>query len=102
MAKQKFPHLVGSKWTAQQKTMGWRHFHVVNRKNQDKMVFAEVVAACDPAVRFWVNAKVLKNRQLWAAGWQTLNEIQEIATDYTPTTADKRNTSNTQQAQPNK
>ena len=82
--------------------MGWRHFHVVNRKNQDKMVFAEVVAACDPAVRFWVNAKVLKNRQLWAAGWQTLNEIQEIATDYTPTPADKRNTSNTQQAQPNK
>ncbi|MGB3570897.1 MAG: TIGR02450 family Trp-rich protein, partial [Phormidesmis sp.] len=29
-AKKKFPHLVGSKWTAQQKTMGWRHFHVVN------------------------------------------------------------------------
>ena len=84
MAKQKFPHLVGSKWTAQQKTMGWRHFHVVNRKNQDKWVFAELVAACDPNVRFWLNAKVLKNRRLWAAGWQTLGEIKELATDYDP------------------
>ncbi|MEM9503923.1 MAG: TIGR02450 family Trp-rich protein, partial [Cyanobacteria bacterium P01_E01_bin.43] len=41
--KQKFPHLIGSKWTAQQKTFGWRHFHVVNRKNQDGLVFAEMV-----------------------------------------------------------
>ena len=28
--------------------MGWRHFHVVNRKNQGKLVFAELVSACDP------------------------------------------------------
>lgn len=62
--------------------MGWRHFHVANRKNQDKWVFAELVAACDPNVRFWLNAKVLKNRRLWAAGWQTLGEIKELATDY--------------------
>ncbi|MGI8933757.1 TIGR02450 family Trp-rich protein [Leptolyngbya sp. BC1307] len=82
MAKPKFPHLVGSKWTAQQKTLGWRHFHVVNRKNQGGWVFAELVAACDPQARFWLNAKVLKNRQIWAAGWQTLNEIQAIATDF--------------------
>ena len=63
MAKQKFPHLVGAKWTAQQKTMGWRHFRVVN---------------------FLINAKVLKNKRVWAAGWQTLGEIQELATAYTP------------------
>lgn len=72
--KQKFPHLVGSKWTAQQKTFGWRHFHVVNRKNQDGLVFAEMVAACDPEVRFWVNAKGLKNPTVWAAGWQSRQE----------------------------
>ncbi len=83
MRKQKFPHLLGSKWTAQQKTFGWRHFRVVNRKNQDKLVFAELVATCDPSVRLWVNAKVLKNRLLWAAGWQTLHEIDALATDYT-------------------
>lgn len=70
--KQAFPHLVGSKWTAQQPTFGWRHFQVVNRKNGQGMVFAELVAACDPQVRFWINAKGLRNRTLWAAGWQSL------------------------------
>jgi tryptophan-rich hypothetical protein len=81
--KQKYPHLLGSKWTAQQKTLGWRHFHVANRKNQGKLVFAELVAACDPNVRLWVNVKALKNPLLWAAGWQTLHEIAATAADYT-------------------
>ena len=72
--KQKFPYLVGSKWTAQQKTFGWRHFQVVNRKNENGLVFAEMMAACDPAVRFWINAKGLKNRCVWAAGWKSLQE----------------------------
>lgn len=75
--KQKFPYLVGSKWTAQQRTMGWRHFQVKNRKNEGKLIFAELVASCDPAVRFWINANVLKNRQLWQAGWQTLEQITD-------------------------
>jgi tryptophan-rich hypothetical protein len=73
--KQKFPHLLGSKWTALQKTEGWRHFEVVNRKNQGAWVFAELVASCDPSVRFWINAKQLKNRDLWQAGWQPLREF---------------------------
>ena len=70
--KQKFPHLLGSKWTAQQTTLGWRHFQVVNRKNQGVWVFAEMEAACDPSVRFWVNARQLKERALWQPGWQPL------------------------------
>ena len=74
--KQKFPHLLGSKWTAQQPTLGWRHFRAINRKNEGKWVFAELVAACDESVRLWVNAQALKDRDLWAAGWQTLEEIQ--------------------------
>lgn len=69
--------MLGSKWTAQQKTWGWRHFHVVNRKNQGQWVFAEMVAACDPEVRFWLNAKALKDRSLWRAGWQTLEEMEQ-------------------------
>ncbi|MEO1093517.1 MAG: TIGR02450 family Trp-rich protein [Cyanobacteria bacterium J06638_28] len=77
--KQKFPHLVGSKWTAHQKTLGWRHFQVVNRKNERGIVFAELVAACDPDVRFWINAKGLKNRDLWMAGWQSLQEQADAA-----------------------
>ncbi|HHP7245529.1 MAG TPA: TIGR02450 family Trp-rich protein [Elainellaceae cyanobacterium] len=72
--KAKFPYLVGSKWTAQQNTWGWKHFHVVNRKNQGPWVFAEMVAACDPGVRFWLNARLLKDQTLWIAGWQSLRE----------------------------
>ncbi len=79
--KQKFPHLVGSKWTAQQKVDGWRHFQVVNRKNQGKWVYAEMVAACDPQVRFWLNAKLLQDGFQWEAGWQTLQEIEQITGD---------------------
>lgn len=70
--KQKFPHLLGSKWTAQKKVQGWRHFQVVNRKNQGEWVFAELKACCDPHVRLWINAKLLKNRRLWLAGWHPL------------------------------
>lgn len=73
--KQKFPYLVGSKWTAKQKIDGWQHFQVVNRKNQGKWVFAEMVAACDSSVRFWINAKLLKDNSQWQAGWQSLQEI---------------------------
>ncbi|GCL38289.1 MAG: TIGR02450 family Trp-rich protein [Sphaerospermopsis sp.] len=76
--KQKFPHLLGSKWTAQQKVDGWRHFQVVNRKNQGKWVYAEMVAACDPNVRFWINAKLLQDNSQWHAGWQSLQEINDL------------------------
>ena len=74
--KQRFPFLVGSKWTARQTTWGWRHFQVMNRKNQGKFVFAEMVASCDEEVRFWLNATQLKDRSLWQPGWQTLQEIR--------------------------
>ena len=76
--KPKFPYLVGSKWTAKQKTWGWRHFQVVNRKKEGKWVFAEMVASCDPSVRFWINAKSLKQQSMWQAGWQSLQEMQTI------------------------
>ncbi|MCA6572485.1 MAG: TIGR02450 family Trp-rich protein [Pseudanabaena sp.] len=73
--KQKFPHLVGSKWTSMQETFGWRHFVVINRKNEGDLVFAEIKAACDDSVRFWLNAKSLKQRSLWTPGWTPLKEI---------------------------
>lgn len=73
--KQRFPFLVGSQWTAQQATLGWRHFRVVTRKNQGKLVFAELVAACDEQVRLWVNAESLRDRDLWQPGWQPLQAI---------------------------
>ena len=74
--KQRFPHLLGSKWTARAKTFGWRHFQAINRKNQGKWVYAELEASCDREVRFWINAKSLKDRQLWEPGWTPLNEME--------------------------
>ncbi|NJN74392.1 MAG: TIGR02450 family Trp-rich protein [Limnothrix sp. RL_2_0] len=79
--KQKFPHLLGSKWTATQKTWGWRHFQVVNRRNEGKWVFAEMLSSCDPDTRFWVNAKQLKDKTLWEAGWKTLEEMNSPSED---------------------
>lgn len=79
--KLKFPHLLGSKWTATQKTWGWRHFQVVNRKNQGKWVFAEMIASCDPKTRFWINAHQLKDDSLWQPGWQTVREINQLEKD---------------------
>lgn len=77
MGQRKYPHLLGSKWTALEKTFGWRHFEVVNRKNEGKLVFAELVSSCDPSVRFWINASSLKDRQLWQAGWTPLSEMKD-------------------------
>jgi len=73
--KLKFPHLLGSKWTSRQQTWGWRHFQVVNRKNEGRWVFAELVSSCDPSVRFWLNARQLQDENLWEAGWKTLAEM---------------------------
>jgi tryptophan-rich hypothetical protein len=77
MGAQRFAHLLGSKWTAQETTFGWKHFQVVNRKTEGKLVFAELVAACDPTVRFWINAQTLKQRHLWQPGWRSLQEQQK-------------------------
>jgi len=74
--KQKFPHLLRSKWTATQSHWGWRHFQVINRKNEGKWIFAELKASCDDSVRFWINAQQLKDPNLWLAGWKTLKEIR--------------------------
>ncbi|MEO0948619.1 MAG: TIGR02450 family Trp-rich protein [Cyanobacteria bacterium J06641_5] len=77
----RFPHLVGSKWTACQTTWGWRHFQVAARQDEGRTVFAEMVASCDPAARFWLNAEQLKDSALWMAGWKTLAEIQDPVPD---------------------
>ncbi|GFE70458.1 TIGR02450 family Trp-rich protein [Chroococcus sp. FPU101] len=79
--KQKFPFLLGSKWTAKQKTWGWRHFQVINRRNQGKWVFAEMMSSCDSQTRFWINAKQLKDQNLWEAGWKTMAQINQPEDD---------------------
>jgi tryptophan-rich hypothetical protein len=79
--KAKYPHLLGSKWTAMLRTWGWRHFQVINRKNEAGFVFAELAASCDRNTRFWVNAKALKDRNQWRPGWKSLAEQAELAPD---------------------
>jgi tryptophan-rich hypothetical protein len=79
--KQKFPYLLGSKWTSKQKNWGWRHFQVINRQNRGKWVFAEMIANCDPQTRFWINAQQLKDTSLWQSGWKTLEEIASSSVD---------------------
>ncbi len=79
--KQKFPYLLGSKWTATQKMWGWRHFQAVNRKHDGKWVFAEMVSSCDPTIRFWINAQSLKDRTQWQPGWQSLAEMSADSED---------------------
>lgn len=78
MKKQKYPYLMDSKWTAKEQTFGWRHFRVIGRKNEASMVFAEMAAACDPNLRFWLNAQSLKDRQLWQPGWKSLTEQERL------------------------
>ncbi len=84
----KFPHLVGSKWTAVHAVMGWRHFQVRCRqdrtppnpdskgspKDKRSIVWAQMQSVCDESVQLWVNANTLKNPDLWQAGWLSLSE----------------------------
>uniref|UniRef100_A0A6T9Z5G4 Uncharacterized protein n=1 Tax=Cyanoptyche gloeocystis TaxID=77922 RepID=A0A6T9Z5G4_9EUKA len=75
--------LVGSKWTAQEPTLGWRHFQVtkveVQKAGKKNLSFAELESTCDPDVRMWVTAAKLRDRSIWVAGWKTLDEMRSVA-----------------------
>ena len=46
----------GSKWTALERTFGWRHFHVQQKQNTGKDVFVLMQSTCDRTTQFWVRA----------------------------------------------
>ncbi|KAG2438643.1 hypothetical protein HXX76_005190 [Chlamydomonas incerta] len=73
--------IVGSKWTAMQETMGWRHFRVIQcRKGSGAgMAFVQLQASCEPATQLWMNASNLKDRDLWAAGWLQKSQMEDPA-----------------------
>lgn len=72
--------LVGSKWTAMEPTFGWRHFRAESRKRGlGNEWFVEMVATCDGATRFWVNAGNLKDRERWTMGWIQKAELLALA-----------------------
>lgn len=61
--------VLNSKWTALQRTFGWRHFRVTQKRKEGKEAFVLMVAACDENTQLWLNLKNLKDRGRWAAGW---------------------------------
>ncbi|KAK9804343.1 hypothetical protein WJX72_008221 [[Myrmecia] bisecta] len=68
--------IIGSKWTAMQRTFGWRHFQVAQKRKDAKEVFVLLVATCDGSVQLWVNAKTLRDRASWAAGHLQRAQLQ--------------------------
>merc|ERR1712023_143861 len=72
--------VVGSKWTAMERTFGWRHFRATQKRREGKSaVFVLLVATCDDTTQFWVDVKNLKDRQLFAAGWLQKAELDDAA-----------------------
>eukprot|EP00249_Psilotum_nudum_P011242 c23048_g1_i2 orf=51-725(+) len=68
--------VIGSKWTAVETTFGWRHFIVMSKqRGLKKDWFLELAAACDENIRFWINAKNLKDRERWSMGWLQIADI---------------------------
>lgn len=72
----------GSKWTAMERTLGWRHFQVADKRKTAGETFVCMVSTCgqhnDAGATLWLNSAVLKSRQAWAPGWLQREEINEI------------------------
>lgn len=69
--------VVGSKWTAMERTFGWRHFQANQKRKQGKETFVLLVSTCDTTTQFWINIKNLKERERWAAGWLQREEVMK-------------------------
>ena len=70
--------IIGSKWTAMQRTMGWRHFRVTQKRKHGKHTFVQLTATCDESCSVYVNLAILKDRELWAAGWLQRRQLEEL------------------------
>ena len=72
--------VVGSKWTAAEKTFGWRHFLVRSKRREGAATFVELVSTCDESVVVWLDARNLKDRARWSCGWLERAEMNAPAT----------------------
>lgn len=61
--------LVGTRWTAEVRTGGWRHFEVLSVRRTEDGPEAELRASCDGAVRVSVKTRALLDREGWEPGW---------------------------------
>ena len=73
-----FAKVVGTNWTALRRTKGWRHFEATEKRvdEEKKIRFVTLAATCDREQTVEVPLKELKNRALWAAGWQQKESIE--------------------------
>lgn len=70
--------IVGSKWTALHRTLGWRHFRATQKMKAGKQVYALMMATCDSSTCLWINTKNLKDRHRWASGWLQKSEMEAM------------------------
>ena len=58
-----------SKWTSLKKYNGWKHYEVINIDKKSNKI--ELFAVCEKEKRVIVKKKDLKNKSLWARGWNS-------------------------------
>ena len=70
----------GTKWTARQRTLGWRHFHAVSQRREGETGerYVLLVSTCDANAKLWINAANLKSREAWAPGWLQRRELETL------------------------
>ena len=56
---------IGSKWTARQTVLGWRHFEVKERKSTSYGVYALLMSTVDPTAELWVCSPGNLNPTVW-------------------------------------
>ena len=63
---------INAKWTSILPLEGWQHFRIVARRYDGKMLQIELMAACDSAVRLWLPAEHLQDKERFSPGWTRL------------------------------
>jgi tryptophan-rich hypothetical protein len=61
-----------------ERTLGWRHFHVTDKRRAAGETFVCMVSTCDGSKKLWMNASILKSRQAWAPGWLQKEELAAL------------------------
>jgi len=76
--------VVGTNWTAHERTLGWRHFEAIEaaparrdpRGGRKAEASVRLAATCDRDVTLWVPARELKDRARWSAGWKQREDLE--------------------------
>ena len=65
----KVSKLEKSKWTSLRKLNGWKHYEVINIDKKSNKI--ELFAVCEKEKRVFIKKEDLKNKSLWARGWDS-------------------------------